>query len=188
MNAVLDEAAVIETAGGIPEFEDTGSHYIVSVTLDSAGALSGMTSIASTFGPDREPELLDLVVPPLRVRPEARVRRFRVGVFGGVPATVVLGPVQACRPILANRATITRLLARLATNANSYPGGEATVRMFVEKNGVPTRFQVNESSGNGNLDATAVAVAREMRFLPARRDGVPVEVWVSLPIRIRYGS
>lgn len=184
VNAVLDEAAVVEAARGIPGFEDADSHYIVSVAIDSTGALSDLTSIESTFGPDREPELLDLVMPHVRGRPEARVRRFRVGVFGGAPATVVVGPVQACSPLLANRATITRLLARLATDGRVYPGGSATVWIFVQKNGAPGEYRIDRSSGNGTLDQIAISVAREMRFLPARHEGVPHEVWISLPINL----
>lgn len=183
LESVVDEKAVVEAALGIPGFEDAGNHYVVSIALDSTGAVTGITSIASTFAPEREPELLDLLVPHVRARASEGTRRLRLGVFGGDEPAVVLGPAQSCSPTLANRRTVGRMLTNLGTGRR----GTATVWVFVEANGVPSNFRLEASSGDGSADAIAMTVAREMRFLPARIEGVPVSVWVALPVSFGTG-
>ena len=186
LESVVDETAVVEAAQRIPGFEDAGNHYVVSIALDSTGAVSGITSIESTFAPEREPEFLDLVVPHVLPRPSEGTGRLRLGVFGGADLAVVLGPAHSCEPMLANRRTVGRILTNLGTGRRTRLG-TATVSLYVQPNGVPTEFRLDESSGDGSLDAKAMAVAEEMRFLPARIEGVPMAVWVSLPLSIGTG-
>lgn len=94
-----------------------------------------------------------------------------------------LNPYTA-KPTLINRSQVSRALAR------NYPpnlraagiGGRVMVFVLVDERGAVTRTQVRESSGNVQLDAAALAVARVMRFKPARdRDGAR-EVWIAMPI------
>lgn len=42
-------------------------------------------------------------------------------------------------------------------------------------------------SGHGAFDAAAEAVARRLRYLPARRDGQPVPVWVLVRVSLLMG-
>ena len=45
---------------------------------------------------------------------------------------------------------------------------------------------IRQSSGYGMLDTSAAETVRERwRFVPARRNGVPVESTVTVPIRFR---
>lgn len=42
--------------------------------------------------------------------------------------------------------------------------------------------RTNRSTGNEKMDAEALGLAASMRFEPARREGEPTPVWISLPI------
>jgi TonB family protein len=184
IDAVLDPAAIVAAASGIAGFEDEDAVHVVSLSLDSAGAVSSMASVASSFPAEREVELIDLILPHVRPRPSDRAPNLRVGVFGGAPPAVTLGPALMCVPYLANRATVTRLLSETARDFPSL-AGTVTLWIFVQTNGVPGKIEVKEVRGVADLEAQALKIADEMRFLPARRDGVPVEVWASIPLTFR---
>lgn len=60
------------------------------------------------------------------------------------------------------------------------------LRLAVGDDGTVADVQVAVSSGRSDLDAAAVAAARGWRFLPARRDGVPIAstvlIWVTFVV------
>jgi protein TonB len=62
--------------------------------------------------------------------------------------------------------------------------GEVLLRVFVAANGQPTNVVVLKSSGHAMLDDSAVETVRtRWRFIPATRNGVPVDDTVQVPIR-----
>ena len=63
--------------------------------------------------------------------------------------------------------------------------GTVTLRVLVARNGAPARVSVERSSGYGHLDRSALEAVREWRFVPAREQGEPVEVWMLVPIAFR---
>ncbi|HXJ36396.1 MAG TPA: TonB family protein [Candidatus Eisenbacteria bacterium] len=64
--------------------------------------------------------------------------------------------------------------------------GEVLLRVFVAANGQPTNVLVLKSSGHAMLDDSAVETVRtRWRFIPATRNGVPVDDTVQVPIRFR---
>jgi protein TonB len=64
--------------------------------------------------------------------------------------------------------------------------GEVLLRVFVAADGRPTDVVVLRSSGHAILDAAAVETVRNRwRFIPAMRNGVPVDDTVQVPIRFR---
>ena len=64
--------------------------------------------------------------------------------------------------------------------------GEVLLRVFVAADGRPTNVTVLTSSGSDLLDASAVETVRSRwRFIPATRNGAPVEDTVQVPIRFR---
>ncbi len=93
-------------------------------------------------------------------------------------------------PELANRAAVQRALQRL------YPpvlrdaglGGQVVVWVFVDEAGAVVRAVVRQSSGQPQLDAAALEVARVMRFTPAMNHDQKVKVWVSVPVLFRVGE
>jgi protein TonB len=82
-------------------------------------------------------------------------------------------------------------LATLVAPAPSYPrpalvrhlAGTVKLRIHVDASGLPTEVLVEQSSGHAILDETAVkTVLKRWRFVPATRDGQPVEGWALVPI------
>lgn len=83
-------------------------------------------------------------------------------------------------PRATNDAEIQRLLKRL------YPpmlrdagvGGQVTLWLFVNKDGVVEKAQVQQSSGYDAFDTAARKVAMQMEFRPAMNRDKPIGVWV----------
>jgi len=66
--------------------------------------------------------------------------------------------------------------------------GTVTLRVLVARDGAPARVSVERSSGYAHLDRSALEAVREWRFVPAREQGEPVEVWMLVPIAFRLQS
>jgi periplasmic protein TonB len=82
-------------------------------------------------------------------------------------------------------------LQTIVATAPRYPikalraGVEGTVylRILVGTDGMPMRVEIDRSSGSRELDAEAKRhVVKKWRFVPAMRDGVPVQAWGRVPI------
>jgi protein TonB len=67
--------------------------------------------------------------------------------------------------------------------------GEVLVRIRIDRDGVPAEIRIEHSSGNALLDRAALDGVRRWLFEPALRNGVPVEVWATVPVRfsIQHG-
>jgi protein TonB len=64
--------------------------------------------------------------------------------------------------------------------------GTVVLRVVVAADGRPVSVTVLESSGHDVLDASALETVRtRWRFVPARRNGIPIEDAVQVPIRFR---
>ena len=63
--------------------------------------------------------------------------------------------------------------------------GTVTLRVLVARDGATARVSVERSSGYAHLDRSALEAVREWRFVPAREQGEPVEVWMLVPIAFR---
>lgn len=92
-------------------------------------------------------------------------------------------------PQLLNRNTVARELER------SYPPqlrdlgtkGEVTVRLVVERTGVPSALEVVRGT-DPEFAAAALRVIRTMRFQPAAVGSVPVRVRVTIPVTFTPAS
>ena len=87
----------------------------------------------------------------------------------------------------------------VAVNADapvSYPAalfdqrieGDVLLRLFVDSTGavVPESTRVVETSGYPALDSAALAGARDLRYAPAKRRGIPVATAFLQPIQFRH--
>jgi len=64
--------------------------------------------------------------------------------------------------------------------------GTVVLRVVVAPDGAPASVVVLQSSGHDVLDSSALETVRtRWRFVPARRNGIPVEDSVQVPIRFR---
>lgn len=61
--------------------------------------------------------------------------------------------------------------------------GETVLRIHITESGGVDSVAVIQSSGHATLDSAAVAGARGLRYRPARRGEMPVDVWATLPVR-----
>ena len=60
--------------------------------------------------------------------------------------------------------------------------GRVLVRALVDAAGRPTRVELAESSGHGDLDDAALAAVRGWRFKPATRGGTPEPALLQIPV------
>ena len=63
--------------------------------------------------------------------------------------------------------------------------GTVRIRALVGEDGRVVQALVARTSGDESLDEAAVEAVNEWRFEPARRDGVPVRAWASVPIEFK---
>jgi periplasmic protein TonB len=88
------------------------------------------------------------------------------------------------RPELQNAAEVQRLLIRhyppLLRDAGI--GGAPILWFLVGDDGAVRRAQLSRTSGYAELDDAALAVAQQMRFLPALNGDQRVPVWLEIPL------
>jgi protein TonB len=63
--------------------------------------------------------------------------------------------------------------------------GLALIRVHVGRRGEVLDAQLARTSGEPDLDRSALEAARSWRFRPGRRGDQPVEAWVRVPVRFR---
>jgi TonB family protein len=126
----------------------------------------------------------------LRPRPLGAPRDFllRLDSVG-----VRTGPTEVCRPMLANaeetrQALADGIAAWRKTGGARTPERATLIDFHVDSTGVVLATGLRESSGIGAADRIALDAARVMRFLPARRNGQAVPIWVALPLLIDLGE
>ncbi len=61
--------------------------------------------------------------------------------------------------------------------------GEVWIKAGVDRKGILRAAVVARSSGNQALDSSALAVARECKFVPALLGGQPIAAWVTYPVQ-----
>jgi TonB family protein len=66
--------------------------------------------------------------------------------------------------------------------------GNVTLRIHIDSNGqvIGDSTRVEETSGYPQLDSSAVKGAEELRFIPAKLRGEPVEVSILFPVYFRH--
>jgi protein TonB len=110
---------------------------------------------------------------------------------GAVPA----GPAPAGgSPAAASAAGLTA--PRLAFKQPRYPEaarqagieGTVLVKAYVLVDGSVKDAQVKRSGGYSALDRAALDTILESRFIPARRGGTPVAVWVEVPVDFKLSD
>jgi protein TonB len=99
----------------------------------------------------------------------------------GISNTFEPGPVASSFVQLATRVAPPPVYPRRAIQLQLT--GVVRLRIHVDASGKPLEVTVEQSSGHPLLDEAAVKVVQaRWRFVPATRDGQPVEAWALVPI------
>ncbi len=66
--------------------------------------------------------------------------------------------------------------------------GNTVLRIFIDANGnvLPDSTSVAEASGTPSLDSAAIVGARELHFIPAKKNGQPEAVSILFPVYWRH--
>jgi protein TonB len=86
-------------------------------------------------------------------------------------------------PVLEEPARIKRVIKPIYPGAalRARIGGTVLLRVLVSETGAPVQVEVIRGV-TGGLSEAAVAAVRRWTFEPARRNGVPVQGWTTVPI------
>ncbi len=60
--------------------------------------------------------------------------------------------------------------------------GTVELKVLISTAGLPLKVELQKSSGFPRLDASATNAVGKWKFVPGKRDGVPVEMWFMVPI------
>lgn len=60
--------------------------------------------------------------------------------------------------------------------------GRVLLRVLISAQGKAARVEIKKSSGFDRLDQAAQDAVRHWRFVPARQNGVPIDMWYDVPI------
>jgi protein TonB len=61
--------------------------------------------------------------------------------------------------------------------------GTVMLRVLVDREGLPAKIELEKSSGNGELDRSALSQVTRWQFQPAVKDGRNIEVWAIVPVK-----
>ena len=151
------------------------------------------------------------IVPPAPPQPERKVQRAPkrpeplpppLSTTADVPSAMVAPPVTPVEAKPAPAAAPAPVAAPLPVVAPrfdadyldnpkpAYPvssrrrgeEGRVVLRVLVDAEGRAAKVEVQESSGHGRLDESAVTAVTRWRFVPARRGSEPLAAWVRVPI------
>lgn len=70
---------------------------------------------------------------------------------------------------------------------NGYEG-LVLLRVLVLESGKVGKIELEKSSGFGILDKSAIEAVEVWKFVPGKRDGIPISSWVTVPIRFQLSS
>ncbi|MBI4766404.1 MAG: energy transducer TonB [Deltaproteobacteria bacterium] len=63
--------------------------------------------------------------------------------------------------------------------------GTALLKVLVLKNGTVGSLEIKRSSGYSLLDRSALKAVKDWKFVPAQKDGQPIEIGVEIPVTFR---
>jgi len=108
-----------------------------------------------------------------------------------LPGSIVLALLCACSPSEPAAPVIAPTeVAAVQTPPPDYPaelacagvGGQSVLKVVVGPQGMPTDVALLTSSGNSQLDDSAVHRVREWKFNAATRNGQPVATTIQVPV------
>lgn len=105
-----------------------------------------------------------------------------------IPHVPIGGERVSCAVRALNADEMIRELQRqiaLNRTVGSKGGKRAKVRFILTREGEVLAPELSSFSGNYQWDRIALDVVRQLRFAPARVDGVPRDVWATIPVDLK---
>ena len=108
----------------------------------------------------------------------------RLSALGGRFSALVLaaGIIAACSGDTGGSAGLSEPIYP-ASEIRAGHTGTALLLLEILPNGWVGQVRLEQSSGFGKLDQSAMREARKWRFVPGTRDGIPVTLWKQVPIK-----
>ena len=119
--------------------------------------------------------------PAVAADAEATAAEAQVAIAQPTRAPVARAPERSEPPALIERSRVAPIYPRASRRAGE--AGTVVLRLTVGVSGTVLATDVLSSSGFDRLDQAAQAAARQWRFSPGTRQGVPVELSIQVPIR-----
>ena len=132
--------------------------------------------------PPRADVALQRPAPPaVAADAEAAAAEVQAAIAQPTRAPVARAPERSEPPALIERSRVAPIYPRASRRAGE--AGTVVLRLTVGVSGTVLATDVLSSSGFDRLDQAAQAAARQWRFSPGTRQGVPVELSIQVPIR-----
>ena len=119
--------------------------------------------------------------PAVAADAEAAAPEVQAAIAQPIRAPVARAPERSEPPALIERSRVAPIYPRASRRAGE--AGTVVLRLTVGVSGTVLATDVLSSSGFDRLDQAAQAAARQWRFSPGTRQGVPVELSIQVPIR-----
>lgn len=127
--------------------------------------------------------------PPVAARPAAAPSASAETGGAVLPARAqaeATAPAEVLTPPVFNAAYLRNPPPRYPVSARrNGEQGTVTLRVLVDREGMPASVAVEKTSGFAPLDNAAREAVRAWRFAPARRGNQAVEAWVLVPVVFR---
>jgi TonB family protein len=180
LNEVLDSAALSRELEGL--WTPSAGLTLATVIYDSVGVLDSTRIEARSATAD------------IRSRWGATVTRHaaatgdpRQGVYVVLgdeagPALRRVPEFRVCAPAMEDFNALRRELRRQAPSPFPPGGGTVQVMVHVDERGQVDEVRIQEGSMNAEVDSAAARAMRTASFSPAQVEGLPFDVWVTLPV------
>lgn len=127
--------------------------------------------------------------PPVTARPDAAPPASAETGSAVLPARAQVeatAPAEVLTPPVFNAAYLRNPPPRYPVSARrNGEQGTVTLRVLVDREGLPANVAIEKTSGYAPLDNAAREAVRNWRFAPARRGSQAVEAWVLVPVVFR---
>lgn len=192
VSVLLDSAALVQDVARLAlQPPPSGIPPVFSLDFDSTGAPQPVKAMHERMPAAYGDPVIAAITARLRPQPPSRrgIHTY-VRVIAGPHAVVDRPKMLVSQPELVNRNQVSRLLGRAAdrhaAGLRLFPRGTyfTMVHFPVRTDGTPVVEEATlmQPSGNPGLDQEALDVVGEMRFRPATVGGIPVRVWVTVPV------
>ncbi|RLB13259.1 MAG: hypothetical protein DRG82_16000 [Deltaproteobacteria bacterium] len=151
------------------------------VTVETHSARHETAPEKGSISPQQEPVTAEVVEDALADLPNPGEEKVseETAVASAFPEKVPI--VKVARPLYRKnpRPGYPRLARRRGYQ------GTVILEAFITRDGIPGKVRVFRSSGYRSLDKAAIRAVEKWSFEPGSKNGIPVDMWVKIPVRFQ---